>query len=217
MRYSSWDTKWNWQFFFVILGNFLSFYHSNNLKHQNSEKLKKKTLGDVTILHMCTINDNHIMYSSKGTECNRQNFVILDNCLPFYPPNNPKNQNFEKMKKISGDIIILQMCSINDNHDVWFPRYEAWWTEIFVIWTILCPFTPLTTWKIKILKKWNTCLEILSFYTNVPKIMIMCYTVPEIWYVMDVTVIFHFGLICALLPPKSPKDIILQTCTKNYD
>ena len=33
----------------------------------------------------------------------------------FSPTNNPKNQNFEKMKKRPGDII-LQMCTINDNH-----------------------------------------------------------------------------------------------------
>ena len=33
-------------------------------------------------------------------------FVILDCFLPFYPPNNPKNQNFEKMKKLPGDIIL---------------------------------------------------------------------------------------------------------------
>ena len=26
-------------------------------------------------------------------------FVILDHFLPFYPPNNPKNPNFEKLKK----------------------------------------------------------------------------------------------------------------------
>ena len=36
--------------------------------------------------------------------------------------------------------------------------------------------------------------EILSFYTSVPKIMIICYTVPEIWCVMDIIVIFYFGL-----------------------
>ena len=36
--------------------------------------------------------------------------------LHFYPPNNPKNQNFEKMKKPPGDIITLHMCTINDNH-----------------------------------------------------------------------------------------------------
>ena len=43
-------------------------------------------------------------------------FVILDHFLPFYPPMDPENQNFEKMKKTLEDIIILQMCTINDSH-----------------------------------------------------------------------------------------------------
>ena len=41
---------------------------------------------------------------------------------PFFallPPNNPKNQNFEKMKKPPGDIITLHMCTINDNHTMY--------------------------------------------------------------------------------------------------
>ena len=29
--------------------------------------------------------------------------------------------------------------------------------------------------------------------------MIICYTVPQIWYVTDVILIFHFGLFFALL------------------
>ena len=37
--------------------------------------------------------------------------------------------------------------------------------------------------------------------------MIIGYTVPEIWYVADVIVIFHFGLFFALLPPNSSKNI----------
>ena len=40
-------------------------------------------------------------------------FVILDNFLPLYPPNNLKNQNFQKMKTTTGDIIILHMCTKN--------------------------------------------------------------------------------------------------------
>ena len=36
--------------------------------------------------------------------------------------------------------------------------------------------------------------------------MVICYTVPEIWRVTDVIVIFHFGLFFALLPPNSPKN-----------
>ena len=35
--------------------------------------------------------------------------------------------------------------------------------------------------------------------------MIICFTVPEIWPVTDVIVIFHFGLFFALLQPKKLK------------
>ena len=31
--------------------------------------------------------------------------------LPFYPQNIPKNQNFEKMKNMPRDIIILHKCT----------------------------------------------------------------------------------------------------------
>ena len=70
-----------------------------------------------------------------------------------------------------------------------------------------CPFTspPPPSFKQpkkkNIWKKWKKHLEISSFYTTVPKIMIICYTVPEIWCVMDVIAIFHFGLCFSFLPP----------------
>ena len=48
-------------------------------------------------------------------------------------------------------------------------------------------------------------LEISSFYTSVPKIMIICYPVLEIWRVTDVIVFFfHFGLFFALYRPLPP-------------
>ena len=75
----------------------------------------------------------------------------------------------------------------------------------FSFWATFCPFTPLTTQKIKIQIKLKKHLEILSFYTRLPKIMIICYTVPEIWRVTDV-IIFHSGLFFALLPPNSSKN-----------
>ena len=49
-------------------------------------------------------------------------FVNLDHLVPFYPTNNPKNQNFAKMKKLPKDIIILYMCTKHDNdlmNDSW--------------------------------------------------------------------------------------------------
>ena len=40
-----------------------------------------------------------MIYVYSDMECNKQNFfVILDHFLPFYPANNQKNQNIEKMK-----------------------------------------------------------------------------------------------------------------------
>ena len=47
-------------------------------------------------------------------------------------------------------------------------------------------------------------LEILSFYTIVPKIMIICYTVPEIWCVKDVSVMSFWDFF-PFYPPNSLK------------
>ena len=113
-------------------------------------------------------------------------FFILGYFLPFYLPNSPKNQNFEKMKKTPGDIIILHMCTKNYDQ----MMYSSWdmvrdrCNCYFSFWDIFCPFTPLTAQKIKILKKWNTCLKISSFCICVPKIMIRWCMVSEVWCAM---------------------------------
>ena len=44
------------------------------------------------------------------------------------------------MKKSAGDIIILQTCTKNHNHDVWFLRYGVGQTELFIL---LDHFLPL--------------------------------------------------------------------------
>ena len=133
--------------FFCHFGSFLPFDLPNNLKHQNFEKIKtkKKTPGDVITLHLCTTNDDHMMYGYWDMKSTRQNFLTFR--------------------------------------------------------ASFCPFTPLTAWKMKISKKWKKILEISSFHTSVPKIMIIRYTVPEIWRVTDVLAIFHFGLYLSILPP----------------
>ena len=59
----------------------------------------------------------------RDMECDTQNFfLILDGFLPFYPTNNTDSQNFQKVKKTPGDIITLNMCTINDNHIMYFPE-----------------------------------------------------------------------------------------------
>ena len=60
-------------------------------------------------------------------------------------PNNPENQNFEKMKKMLVDIIILHKCTINENHTM----YVSWDMDcdryiFFSFLTIFCPIEDCT-------------------------------------------------------------------------
>ena len=80
--------------------------------------------------------------------------VIMGHFLLFYTLKTPQNKNFQKMKKNAGDIIISKMCTKNHNH----IRHSSWDTKwdrqnFLLFWAIFCPFTPLTTQTIKILKK----------------------------------------------------------------
>ena len=108
---------------FVILGHFLPFDPTNNLKNQNFEKMKKKTKkhGDIIILHLCTTNDDHRCMVPEILSTTNRIFVILGHVLPFYPTNNLKNKNFDKMKKIPGDII-LHKCTKNHDHILYCSR-----------------------------------------------------------------------------------------------
>ena len=112
---------------FCHLGPFFALLPPNNPKIQNFEKMEKlpgdtiilhrhNTNNNHTILQMCTISDNHMMYGSRDMEhMTDRIFVILDNFLPLYPLNKLKNQNFEINQKTTGHITILNMCTINDN------------------------------------------------------------------------------------------------------
>ena len=47
---------------------------------------KKKMHGNIILLHMCTMNQDHMMYGSWDIRYNGQNvFVILGHFLPFSP------------------------------------------------------------------------------------------------------------------------------------
>ena len=127
MIYGSWDINRNRQIFFVIFGHFLPFYPPNSQIIENITKLKKKTPGNIIILHQCTKIHDHRLYCSWD--------IVCAGCNCYF----------------------------------WF-------------WTIFYPFIPLTAPKNKISKKWKKYLEISSFYTSVPKIMIRWCTVPEIWW-----------------------------------
>ena len=66
-------------------------------------------------------------------------------------------------------------------------------------------FSSFTAWKNENFKKMKKTLEISSFYTSLPKFMIICYTVPEIWRVTDVLLFFILGYIFPIYKWKKMK------------
>ena len=98
-----------------LCGPFSALLPLNNLKNQNFEKKEKNTKIYYHFTHVSHKWQSYdvwfLRYGAQQTEL----FVILGCLLPFYPHNNPENQNFETMKKTPGDIIILHMCTINNN------------------------------------------------------------------------------------------------------
>ena len=69
----------------------------------------------------------------------------------------------KKQKKMAGYIILLYIPVYHK-----WRSYDIWFLKFLTFWAIFCPFSHLTTWKIKVLKKWKKQLEILSFYTFAP-------------------------------------------------
>ena len=107
---------------------FLSFWTAfclfTPLTTQKIKILKKwKKVGNFIILHMCTINDNQMMYSSWDTEHERQIFLSFWTIFcPITPLTTQNIKILKKLKKNPADIIILQMCTIIYNH----MKYGSW-------------------------------------------------------------------------------------------
>ena len=50
------------------------------------KKKKRKTPGDIIILHLCTKNLDDMIYSSWNIESDWLKLVIMGHFLSFYPP-----------------------------------------------------------------------------------------------------------------------------------
>ena len=151
MTYGSWDMQWerqNWLSFWAIFCLFtpLTAQKIKILKNEKSIWRCRQ------FTHACTCNF-HNLYASWDMECDRHNFLSFSAIFcPFTQLTCWKIKIFKKKIKISGDIIILLLCTTNDGH----MMYGSWDTEcdrIFLILYHFCPFTPLKTLKCKILKK----------------------------------------------------------------
>ena len=124
-----------------------------------------------------------------------------------------------------GDIIILNMCTINNDHMMYGSWNIKWNGQIFLsFWTIFCLFTPLITQKIKILKNWD--IIILHVYHKW-KSYYVWFLRYRAWQTEFFVILDHF---LPFYPPKKPQNqnfenmkktpediIILCKCTKNHD
>ena len=116
-------------------------------------------------------------------------------------------------------------------YDVWFLKYGVCQTEFFLFWNVFCPFTSLTTQKIKIfekLKKTPGDIIILHKCTKNHDHMLYCS-----WDMVHDRCNCYFSfwaIFCPFTPltaqkikikkkmKKTPGDIIiLHKCTKNHD
>ena len=99
LRYRVWQTE-------IGIGNYGSFF---SLLPHPLKPPKNRILG--------------------GKKCWRYHFthvyVILGHFLPFYPLTTRKINISKKMKKSSGDVIILHLCTKNHNH----MMYASWHME----------------------------------------------------------------------------------------
>ena len=118
----------------------------NNPENQIFEKMKINP-GDIIILHIKYHKSKSydIWFLRYGVwQIEFFSFwIIFCPFTPRSPTNNPKNQNFEKMKRTPRDIIILHKCTVNDNHMI----YGSWDIDcnrqiFFVILGHFLPFTP---------------------------------------------------------------------------
>ena len=79
----------------------------------------KKESGDVIILNLCNKKRDHMMYVYSDMECSsRHNFLSFQATFCSFAPLllTPKIKIWKKFKKTPGYIILLQMCTINQDH-----------------------------------------------------------------------------------------------------
>ena len=253
MRYSSWDLEWDRMFC-----HFLPFL-ALSLPYQPGQSKFWKNENTIWRCHHFSLAHQKILAYSD-MESDRQFFAILGHFLLFYPILTPKIKIWKIYIKHLEILYFLHMCTANGDLDVWLPIYKVQRTKIFVVeilsfyncvpqttiryrncyfsfCTIYSPFTCWQPKKSNFWKKWKKTKQKKtkkqkrsSFYISVPKTIIICYTVPEIWHAMDAIVIFHFGLFFSFYHRTAQKNenftqmkkipgdvIILHKCTKNHN
>ena len=112
------------------------YHYFTQAHHKLTPKIKIwdnfKKAGDITLLHTCTINKDHLMYDSWDMQHDRQNFfVIVGYFLHFYLSNSPKKLKWIKTKKNKK----------KTPRDIYQKYVENGCNSCSSLWRIFCPFT----------------------------------------------------------------------------
>ena len=135
--------------------------------------------------------------------------------LLFYLSNNPKiKREKKKEKKRKKRLKIASLYnSVTKILIICYTVPEIWHVTDIIIFHFL-PFYPTNSLKNQNLQKWKKQREISSFYTSVPKVMIICYTVPEIWRMRGVIDFLPFyPLTAQKIEIKKYTKIMIRWCT----
>ena len=148
----------------------------------------------------------------QQTKC----FVILDHFLPFYLTNNLKNQNFERLKKHTGDINILHKFTKSHDHMLYCSLDMA--RNRFNYFSFLGYFLPFylpNSPKIQNLEKVKkTPMEISSFYQKSWSYMLHCS-----WDMVydGCNYLSFWAIFCPFIPLKAQKIKILKKWKKHLE
>ena len=118
MIYGSWDINCNRQTFLSCWVFFCSLSPLTARKMEILNKKKKeKTPEDIIILHKCIKNHGYMLYCSWDMVCDRRNCYVSfwTTFCPFTTLTAQKikiSKKKKKMRKTSGDIVILHMCTL---------------------------------------------------------------------------------------------------------
>ena len=140
--------------------------------------------------------------------------------IPLLPTDNPKNQNFEKMKKRNTWRYhpFTQVYQKPWSYAIQFLIWHTMDAIVIFHFGLFLSFYPQTVQKMKIWHKWKIFLEMSSFYKSAPKIII-----PFINFIFDFRLFLPFPHFISKkenfkkMKTMSRGIIIFYKCTKKPD
>ena len=134
--------------------------------------------------------------------CHFRPFFVLLSLI--CAPNDPEKSKFWKKNEKNVWMYYsfsTYMYIINEHHMIYgFWNVRGNREKFLPFWVSFCPFSPLTTQKIKILKL-RKSPGILSFYTFVPYMTIIWCMFPEIWSVKNRMFLTFWIIFCPFTSP----------------